>query len=198
LPIARIVALFVALALGAALGLSSAWLALRAGLAFGAVRAGPWVAHPHAGGLARDPYAAAALARTGETPFDVAEGVAFLARDDSAGAPLDGACDYRVKGAVPAARFWTLTASDASGRVVANPAGRFGFTSTELARAESGAFEIALSPDVRPGMWLPTSGVGDLALTLRLYDASAAGSASSLKAADLPRVEKLGCAGAPS
>ena len=193
LPLARIVALFVALALGAALGLSSAWLALRGGLAFGAARAGPWVAHPHAGGAARDPYAAAALARSGETPFDVAEGVAFLARADSAGALLDGACDYRVSGAMPSARFWTLTASDAAGRLVANAAGRFGFTSTELVRAETGAFEIVLSPQARPGMWLPTTGVGALALTLRLYDSSAAASAASLKAGDLPRLEKLAC-----
>lgn len=194
MPISRIVALFVALALGAALGLSSAWFAVRSGLAFGAVRAGPWVAWPHRGGVDRDPYAAAVIARSGETPFDVAEGVTFFARADSSGAKLDGACEYRIAGSVPAARFWTLTVTDSGGRVVANPAQRFGFTSTELVRAENGGFEIALAARARPGMWLPTTGLGTLALSLRFYDTSASAGAASLKPGDLPRIEKLGCA----
>lgn len=189
----RLIALFAALALGAALGLSSAAMALRAGLAFGAVRAGPWVASPNAGGLDRDPYVAAALARSGETPFDVAEGVAFLARRDSDGAPLDGACAYRVAGAVPPARFWTLAVTNGRGLIVDNPARRFGFTSTELSRAENGAFELFLSPDARAGMWLPTTGLGKLALALRLYDPAAGVAAGALKPGDLPRIEKLGC-----
>lgn len=191
--VGRVATLFGALALGAGLGLSSAWLALREGVAFGAVRAGPWVAHPHAGGLDRDPYTAAALARSGETPFDVAEGVTFIARNDSSGAPLDGACDYRVVGATPQARFWTLTVSDPSGRLVANAARRHGFTSTEMVRAESGAVVTVLSPRVRAGMWLPTTGLGPLKLALRLYDTSASATAAALKRADLPRIEKLGC-----
>lgn len=194
MPIGRIVALFAALALGAALGLSSAWMAVQAGLSFNVAQAGPWVAHRLDGGLERDPYAAAAVARSGTTPFDVAEGVAFVARRDSAGAPLDGRCDYRISGAAPRSRFWTVTASDARGHVVDNPARRFGFTSTELVRAEDGGFEIALSPRVQPGMWIPTFGVGELALSLRLYDGGAAVAATSLKAGDLPRIERIGCA----
>lgn len=194
MPFGRIVALFVALALGAALGLASAWMAVRGGLAFGAARAGPWVAYPHRGGLDRDPYAAAALARTGETPFDVAEGVAFRATADSSGAPLHGGCAYRLSGTVPPARFWTLAVTDAKGRLVANPAARHGFTSAELVRAETGGFEIMLAPQARPGMWLPTSGLGKLTLSLRLYDSSASAAAGALKAADLPRIERLDCA----
>lgn len=192
--IGRVIALFAALALGAALGLSSAAMALRAGIVFGAVRAGPWVATPHAGGLERDPYVAAALARSGETPFDVAEGVAFFARVDSAGAPLDGACSYRLSGAVPQARFWTLAVTNGRGRLVDNPAQRFGVTSTELVRAENGGFELFLAPRARSGMWLPTTGLGKVTLALRLYDAAASAAAGALKPADLPRIDKLGCA----
>lgn len=191
--IGRVVTLFAAVGLGAALGLFSAWLALREDLAFGAVRAGPWVAHPQAGGLDRDPYAAAAIARTGRTPFDVAEGVAFFASVDSSGAPLDGACDYGVRGAPPQARFWTLAVTDPQGRILDNPARRYGFTSTEMVRAESGHVETILSPRVHPGMWLPTPGLGRLTLALRLYDASASALAASLKAADMPRIERVGC-----
>lgn len=189
----RLIALFAALALGAALGLASAAWSVRSRVAFGALGAGPWVAHPLAGGESRDPYAAARTARTGELPFDIAEGVAFLARADSQGRALDGACDYRVSGATPLARFWTLTATDADGRLVDNAARREGFTSTELVRAEDGGFAVLLSPQARSGMWLPTQGLRDMTLALRLYDTSLSAVSSSITASALPRIERLGC-----
>jgi hypothetical protein len=188
-----VIALFAALALGAALGLTSVWLAVRSGVAFGAVRAGPWVAYPRAAGLDRDPYAAALVARSGQTPLDIAEGVAFVALADSDGRALDGACEYRVSGAVPRARFWTLAATDARGALSDNPAGRHGFTSTELVRDEAGAFQVSVSPQARAGNWLPTTGLRRVALALRLYDASVSAGAAALKASDLPRIEKAGC-----
>ena len=191
--LARLIALFAALALGAALGLASAAWSVRARVAFGALGAGPWTAHPLAGGESRDPYAAARAARTGELPFDIAEGVAFLARADSQGRPLDGACDYRVAGAAPHARFWTLTASDARGRLVENDAQRQGFTSSELVREEDGGFVLRLSPQARPGMWLPTQGLRRMTLALRLYDTSLSAVSSSISATALPRIERVGC-----
>jgi len=75
-----------------------------------------------------------------------------------------------LRGTTPAARFWTLTLYDPEGRLVANSANRYGFTSQEIVRAADGGFEIVAAPRARPGNWLPTGGAERYALVLRLYD----------------------------
>ena len=59
------------------------------------------------------------IARSGELPIGSGDGVAFYARTDDDGQPLDGRCDVRSSGITPQARFWTHHALR-SGR----PAGR--------------------------------------------------------------------------
>ena len=48
---------------------------------------------PASGG---DPYARAAVARSGQAPLGSAEGLGFTAALDSAGAKLNANCDYRI------------------------------------------------------------------------------------------------------
>ena len=83
---------------------------------FGAVKAGPWTGWPKSGTRDADPYARALYARNGETPLGITEGLSFLARADSSGAPLNPACDYVLSGAIPPARFWTLSAATPHGK----------------------------------------------------------------------------------
>ena len=145
-------------------------MALTQGLAFGGVTLGAWTAYPRAGSADIDPYARAAVSRGGLLPVGLGDGVAFTARADDAGRPLDGRCDVRLTGTTPQARFFTLTLYRPDGSLVANSLDRYGFTSQELVRRSDGSFEIVIAPRARPGNWLPTGGVDRYLLVLRLYD----------------------------
>ncbi|GAC1330684.1 MAG: DUF1214 domain-containing protein [Beijerinckiaceae bacterium] len=179
--------------IGIALGLGATFVTLERGFGFGAVRAGPWTAWPRAGAADIDPYARAVLSRTGEIPLATAQGVAFYARSDESGASLSGACDYLVTGAVPAARFWTMTLTDSNGRLIENAARRYGFTSSEVLRHGDGAFEIAVASEARPGNWLPSEAGRRFVLVLNLYDAITSASTSGLAGAATPTIKRGRC-----
>ena len=159
-----------ALAVAATVGLGTTWIALTRGTAYGGVTIGAWTAWPKSGTAGIDPYARAMVARTGELPVGSGDGVAFYAWTDNAGEALDGRCDVLLRGITPQARFWTLTLYDPEGRLVANSANRYGFTSQEIVRAADGTFEIVAAPRARAGNWLPTGGAERYVLVLRLYD----------------------------
>jgi len=173
-------------------GFSTAWLAVEHGRLFGSVTIGPWTAWPEAGGPNADPYSVALLARSGEVPLGAGEGVTFTAVADSRGEPLSGDCVYVVEGQTPAARLWTLTAYDAEGRLIANPAHRSGFHSREILRHPDGTFTIAISPDVEPGNWLPTARLKELQLVLRLYDTPLT-TATEFVNIDMPEIDRVRC-----
>ncbi|MCK0196369.1 DUF1214 domain-containing protein [Ancylobacter sp. 6x-1] len=167
----RATSFIASLAIGAAIGLGLTWLTTADGYGPDVVTAGAWKAWPKSGTDDADPYARAALARQGTVPLELADGLAFIARTDDAGRPLDGRCDIRLSGRMPQARYWTLTLADEKGRLIANPAARYGLTSAEALWSGDGSIDIALAPKARPGNWLPTGDRGRLMLTLRLYDA---------------------------
>lgn len=160
------------LAIGTVVGLGLTWITTVDGYGPGLVRSGPWAAWPKAGTETADPYARAALARAGELPLELADGIAFVATTDSAGRALDGRCDIRLTGELPQARFWTLTVTDGQGRLIENAADRTDFTSTEVVWNRDGTLDIALGPRARPGNWLPTGARDRIVLTVRLYDTS--------------------------
>jgi hypothetical protein len=178
---------------GLALGLAATAISLHSGYGFGALRAGPWTAWPQLGGAGIDPYARAILARSGEAPLGRDQGLAFMARADSDGAALDGACEYRIVDPLPAARFWTLGLASPSGVLIENPTGRHVYTSSEILRREGGVFEIAVAREARPGNWLSPGEARGFVLILRLYDAPL-----DLEArhdpAGFPKIVKLSCA----
>ncbi len=178
---------------GVLIGLGVTFAALRGGVGFGAVNAGPWTAWPRAGDANIDPYLRAQLTRSGEIPLGASEGVSFVAQKDSAGGKLDGTCDYSVSGQTPQARYWTLTAMTPRGRLFANPAGRNGFTSSELLRAADGGFSIALSHNARPGNWLPLAYGKDFILVLRLYETEFSAGALAFEPANLPVIVRGYC-----
>lgn len=182
-----------ALAVAAAIGLGTTWLALTRGIASGGVTVGAWTAWPKNGTPSIDPYARAMVARTGELPVGSGDGVAFYARADDVGQPLDGRCEVLLSGTTPQARYWTITLYDPEGRLVANTMERHGFTSQEIIRKADGSFEIIVGARARPGNWLPTGGVERYLLVLRLYDTPVGVATRSGREAPMPAISKRAC-----
>ena len=184
---------FLALLIAAAIGLGTTWLALTRGTAFGAISIGAWTAWPRTGTADIDPYARAVIARTGELPLGTGDGIAFYARSDDAGNALDGRCETLLRGVTPAARFWTLTLYDPDGRLVANSANRYGFTSQEIVRFADGSFEIVVAPRARPRNWLPSGGADRYVLVLRLYDTPVGAASRIGREAPMPSITRRAC-----
>ncbi|MGE3247693.1 MAG: DUF1214 domain-containing protein [Beijerinckiaceae bacterium] len=184
--------LFVALA-GTALGLLATWFSIEQGQGFGAVQAGPWIGWPRAGTQEADPYARAAMSRTGEVPLGLAEGLSFLARADSAGEPLQSGCAYTIRPPMPVARYWSLSVSSPEGQPLNSNFGRSGLTSSEIYRTGAGTFSISVSSRVQPGNWLPVPERQPFVLMLRLYDTPISAAASALRASDMPGIDKGAC-----
>ena len=184
---------FLALLIAAAIGLGATWLALTRGTAFGDITIGAWTARPKTGTADIDPYARAAVARSGELPIGSGDGIAFHARSDDAGYALDGRCETLLRGVTPAARFWTLTLYDPEGRLVANSANRYGFTSQEITRFSDGSFQIVVAPRARPGNWLPSGGADRYVLVLRLYDTPVGAATRIGREAPMPSIARRAC-----
>jgi hypothetical protein len=182
-----------ALAVAALVGLGSTWLTLTRGAAFGAIPIGAWTAWPRTGTRDVDPYARATIARSGELPIGSGDGVAFFARADDAGRPLDGRCDVLVSGTTPQARFWTITLYDPRGHLIGNSIERQGFTSQEIVRRSDGTFEIVVAPRARTGNWLPTNGVDSYVLVLRLYDTPVGVSTRASREVPMPAISVQSC-----
>jgi hypothetical protein len=181
-----------ALGVAALVGLGATWLALTQGQAFGGLSVGAWSAWPRHGTASIDPYARAMVARSGQLPVGSGDGIAFQARHDDTGAPLDGRCDVVVSGMTPQARYWTITLYDPDGALVANSVQRHGFTSHEVVRRANGSFEITVSPRSRAGNWLPTGSVERYLLVLRLYD-TPIGVATRGREVTMPTVTRRAC-----
>jgi hypothetical protein len=177
----------------AAVGLGATYLALTRGAAFGALTIGSWTAWPKTGTADADPYARATIARSGQLPVALGDGVSFTAQSDDSGKPLDGHCDVVLSGVTPAARFWTLTLFNANGELVSNSINRFGFSSQEIVRHADGSFDIVVAPRANPGNWLPTGGVERYTLMLRLYDTAVGVSTKAGREIPMPQVMTRGC-----
>ena len=89
---------FLTLLLAAAIGLSATWFALTRGVAFGSLTIGAWTAWPKSGSQDIDPYAHATIARDGELPIGMGDGVSFFARTDDQGHEFDGRCTFALSG----------------------------------------------------------------------------------------------------
>ncbi|HTV36970.1 MAG TPA: DUF1214 domain-containing protein [Xanthobacteraceae bacterium] len=179
--------------LAAVIGLGATWFTLTRGIAFGSLTIGAWTAWPKSGSQDIDPYAHAAISRDGELPVGIGDGVAFIAKTDDAGHPLDGRCTFLLNGMTPPARFWTVTLYSPTGLLVANAINRHGFTSEEIVRGADGRFTIALAPQARPGNWLPTGGIEHFVLVWRLYDTPIGVAATTMKEGPMPAIERKGC-----
>jgi len=184
---------FLTFLLAAAIGLGATWLTLTREIAFGSLTIGAWTAWPKTGSQDIDPYAHASIARDGELPIGIGDGVAFYARADDKGHELDGRCTFALSGMTPPARYWTVTLYNIRGGLVANGIDRHGFTSQEIIRDVDGHFIITAAPQARPGNWLPTGGIERFVLVWRLYDTPIGVATATMKEGPMPAVERKGC-----
>lgn len=174
-------------------GAASVWYALDAQEGVGAVTSGGWTTFPDIGTPDADPYSKARVAREGVLALGRAEGLIFTAQRDSAGDRLRRDCVYLIEGEFPAARFWTLYASDAAGAVIGSEGARAAtLHSYDTVREAGNAISITVASRPAPGNWLAVSGAGSMSLVLTLYDTTVATS-TDIADVDLPRMRKAGC-----
>ncbi len=132
-------------------------------------------------------------ARAGALLLGGAEGLAFYARTDSKGMPLDAGCTYEISGQTPAARFWTLHVTgpdDRPDRARSRPADGHQF----LDGAAAGRYVLfpdAFSQGAARQLGRP-AGEGPLRAHLTLLDTPTAGS-SGVVELDMPGIVKTGC-----
>lgn len=185
------------LAVGAALvalaaGLASANMALERGFGFQKETSGPWSGWVRATAPEADPYTRAHFGRNGTLPPPPLEGLLFMANSDSGGDPLVGTCRYRITGAMPPARRWTVSVYDENGSVVANPANRYGFSNRNVIYHSDGKVTILLASGPQPWNWLPISATGRFTVSLAVYDTPLATEAFLIDTT-LPAIQKLEC-----
>jgi len=184
---------FVVLCISIVGGGASVWYALKANESVGAVTIGEWTAFPSLGTPDADPYSKARVSREGLLALGRAEGLSFSAGHDSAGDALRRECSYRIEGAVPSARFWTLYAADAAGNVVRGGKRRPGaLHSYQILHLPDNTVSIAAGAHPAPGNWLALSGEGPMTLVLTFFDTPIA---SSTGASDvtLPSIVRVAC-----
>jgi hypothetical protein len=182
-----------ALVIATIIGLGLTWTTATRGTDLGTLTIGAWTARPRTGTSEIDPYARAAIARSGELPVGTGDGVGFTATTDDRKKALDGRCDIVVSGVTPPARFWTLTLYDTRGRLVPNALQRYGFTSQEIVRGADGAFEVRIASRARAGNWLPTGALERYVLMLRLYDTPVGVATRTQRDAPMPAITTVGC-----
>ena len=178
---------------GIGIGSGGAWLSVRGGLGAGSAKSGPWVTSAVTGSADADLRTRATVAIAGLLALSAKEAIYFNAEEDSAGAPLDGRCRYRVSGADPKARWWSVTLYGADHFLVANAEQRFSFHMRNVPRTGLGAFAFDVGPSGEGEDWLPTGGQGHFALMLRAYNPDPA-IIGRPDRANLPRIEKVSCA----
>lgn len=183
--------LFLALGIGAIVGFSLTASSLSGSQGASALKIGPWVTSPKAGTPEADPYSRAAAARLGTVPLAIADGIALAAETDQSGDRLLGRCSYRFSGAMPPARFWTLSLVGPDDRPAVPRGERQAVTSYEIVRTAGQPTEVVVAAIARPGNWLPTGGVEHFRLILRLYDSPIATTISP--GVQMPTLTRLSC-----
>ncbi|MBL8326869.1 MAG: DUF1214 domain-containing protein [Rubrivivax sp.] len=180
----RLVAAALLLAAGVLVGLASAWWSVRPQAAFGAA-VGPWRVSLLAGSADADATTRARVALGGLLALNRSETMYYVATHDSAGRPLRARCRYRITGAPPAARWWSLTAYADDYFLFADDARRYSVNGANARLDERGRFTVWTGPQAPPpsaapsapggaggagDTWLPTPGDRGLVLTLRVYN----------------------------
>jgi hypothetical protein len=177
---------------GVALGLGGTVYLVRHAALGNNVLFGPWATGRTFGSPSADPYTRAIVAVKGLLALPAHEARYYTAATDSDGAPLDGRCRYLILGGELPAAWWSMTAYDPAGYLIANPANRFSVAGNAFPNGGRGGWSIRLAPKPQPGAWLPSGGIPRLELTLRTYLPTDGGSGNP-SADVLPRITREGC-----
>ena len=178
------------------LGAGSAWLAVRSQLDSGGVSAGIWRTSTLAGSADADIYTRAVIAVGALLALNRDETMYYVATTDSAGQVLRSRCRYRISGAAPAARWWSVTAYAEDRFLFPNAERRYSINGGSAPLDARGHFAFETGPTAPAGAapaapWLPTPGDRGLSFTLRLYNPAAGLSAAPASLA-APTIERLG------
>jgi len=152
---------------------------------------GAWTVNLLAGSTTADPYTRARVAVSGLLALDRSETFYFVASADDAGKPLSSACDYRITGRSPPARWWSITAYGSDFFLIPNAAHRYSVTMTTARMNRDGSFSISASPNPQPEPWLPTGSANRVYLNLRLYN-PAPELAAHPESLDAPQIQPIG------
>lgn len=183
--------LALALLVGCAIGLFTAYQMVAGSYGVVVEHKGPWRVWEAAGTPRVDPYTRAHFLLRGRLPTSHFEAVEFEARTDDEGRMLSGQCIYDITAPRPRARWWSLTAFPEGTR--SDPgAAPHSLLASRVVYEPDGAFRAVLSPEARPGNWLRPSGKGDLVLTYRLYNAEPVLRSAPLTG-DLPSIRREAC-----
>lgn len=166
----RMVTALGVVAVGAMLGVGSAYIAVTRLAAAAPGGGGPWSADRDVGVVDAGPYLRARIAISGLFALSRKEAIYFRADRDDLGRPLTSRCDYEITGRAPAARWWSITAYGADYFLIPNDAGRYSFNSGNISLDGEGAFRILASPAPAVGNWLPTGDAERIYFLLRVYN----------------------------
>jgi hypothetical protein len=176
-------------------GAGSVWLALDRDFEFGTINVGSWTAFPSRGTRNADPYSKARFSREADLSLGNGEGIVFVAKRDTSGELLRTECDYRVRGELPPARFWTMHVRRPDGSVMTGMTGRASaIHSYALLRSSDSTATATVSRHAAPGNWLATADEGPFQLVLTFYDTAMA-SGARISEVDLPQIERATCNG---
>ncbi len=190
--------LTLATVLGIAAGASLAVYRVRGGLSAGQITNGPWATAKTYGTKDADALTRARVALGGLLALPAKEAMYFTARTDSAGRHLDGKCTYYLNSQQVPARWWSVTAYDASGRLISSPTGRYSvggilaFPGAQTASVIVGPKPTTLSKPIPLRMFVDTGGAKTFELTLRVYH-PAPSILTGPEGAYLPSITRLSC-----
>lgn len=170
--------LFFVISLSVGFGLS--YWALEKGQLFGTLQVGPWIAWSDVGSPRPDPYTRAYISRNANLELSRAEGIKFVAKQDSDGRDILAQCNYRIDGTTPETSFWTLAAINDRGASVTRESGPMTLRGDQVNRESDGSFALHVGPFLSASNWLETSAEGRMVLVLTLYDSSVFSGLSSL------------------
>ncbi|MEL6298942.1 MAG: DUF1214 domain-containing protein [Pseudomonadota bacterium] len=173
-------------------GISSSWYVVQRGLPFNSEKQGAWVVWTAAGDTTGEPYSRARFNLVSSLAISAERIQRFEARFDNEGRRLHSSCTYVLDGTPIDAQWWTLAVFDDRGRLIRNPAQRYGFNMTTVARDGLGRFQITLSRDAKPGNWLPTGTAGRMVLILEVQGAVAGASDGAAPVAP-PQIRRTDC-----
>jgi hypothetical protein len=177
---------------GLALGVGAAVQQIRTSALGDEIRIGPWSTGRDIGTVDASLATRATVALRGLLALPKEEARYFTARTDSAGNALLGRCTYVITGAMPAARWWSITIYDREGWLIANSRNRHSIGSVATTTNSSATdIVIGLGSEGPDGIDPETS--GPFELTLRLYRPSGV-VADNPADAVLPEIESRGCA----
>ena len=180
-----------ALVLAIALGIGSAYLSVMSLRGTHTIQNGPWTTILESGGANAGMYTRAFVALVGLLALNKDETIYYSAARDSGGAPLDGACSYRIEGRDPDARWWSVTLYAGDHFLIPNPANRYSVSKSNVVRATDGTFVVRLSGAQEANNWIATSRDG-FHVILRLYNPGQT-VRDEPAAAPLPAIVKEAC-----